>query len=134
MITFAIILLLIAISYIDIKTKTISDGITLCGILVALHVQLHYGDIAACINGLSVGFSLVYSMFILGINRIGGGDAKLIAMLGAFFGWKIAVVTTLMAWILFIPFRNLNGGAGVAYAPAITVAFVITKGLSCFGI
>lgn len=125
--TLAIIALLIVISYVDIKTKTISDGITLLGILAALHVQLHYGDIAAAINGLTVGFGLVYLMFVLGLNRIGGGDAKLIAMLGAFFGWKVAVLTTLVAWVIFYPFRNWNRGGDVAYAPAITAAFIMVK-------
>lgn len=122
---FLLVLYLAIICYIDVKTKTIGDGFTLLGILVALNQQLFYGDIEASVLGITAGVGIVWIMNIARLKNLGGGDAKLVAMIGAFTDWKVAVSTALVAAIIFLPFSYGPRAKRVAYAPYITVAFIL---------
>lgn len=125
---FLMILILLAIAAVDVKTKTISDGVTLIGILVALNVQAYYGDLKACVAGLTCGVLAMFSLNLLKVQKVGGGDAKLMAFIGAVFGWQVCLLTALMALVCDNMYRTIFEKRGLLpYAPAIVVAFILVR-------
>ncbi|MEK7286334.1 MAG: prepilin peptidase [Nitrospirota bacterium] len=98
---------LLVITFIDLKHQIIPDVITLPGIplaLLAASFLLPTGFINGLI-GLLLGGGLFYliavlSLLILKKEGMGGGDVKLIAMIGALLGWKAVLFTTFAASIL----------------------------------
>jgi len=109
---------LIVVTFIDIEHQEIPDVISLPGIVLGLILMTVFK-----LDGSSVFvWSLLNSaigvlvgggmMFLLGVvgefifkkEAVGGGDVKLMAMIGAFLGWKLVILTFFLA-----PFM----GAGV---------------------
>jgi len=125
MIYFILIAFLLIISIRDIHTKIIADGYTLIGILVGLNYQLFYGDIRTSVLGLTCGVLTVWIMNALKIQRIGGGDCKLMGMIGAFTCWQIALGTALLSYLIFLPVKHMSKQRVIAYAPFITLGFIL---------
>src|SRR6059036_3596386 len=76
---------LVAITAIDVRLQIIPDAITLPGIVVG------GGIFRAILEG---------SLLLTGREGMGGGDVKLGAMLGAFLGWKVALLSIFLAVLL----------------------------------
>ncbi len=106
------ILPLLICSIIDLKHFIIPDSITLPGIVVGflVHIflgsEISYGWAALdSLLGIAIGGGALY-LFAKIYERIkkqeglGGGDVKLIAMLGAFFGWRASILILLMSSFL----------------------------------
>lgn len=86
---------LVVITFIDLDHQIIPDRITLPGIIVGLIASsliLPVGFLDALI-GLLLGGALFYGVAVASRGGMGGGDIKLIAMIGAFLGWKQALLT-----------------------------------------
>jgi leader peptidase (prepilin peptidase)/N-methyltransferase len=103
---------LIVASFIDQEFQLIPDSISVGGIFVGLLVsilvpKLHYAitwkdSLIDSILGIVVGGGLIYLTGVLGNiafkkESMGGGDVKLLAMLGAFLGWKMAILVFFLA-------------------------------------
>src|SRR6516225_2369758 len=103
LVSFVFVAALIVISFIDLDVRIVPDVISLPGIIAGLlfSVVARYGIndpfelIPSPLNALigvlvGVGFLLalawVYEAFT-GVEGMGGGDIKLLAMIGAFLGW-----------------------------------------------
>ena len=94
---------LLIISFIDLAHKIIPDVITLpgivAGILISSLVTLVGLDNSALIGlgsaalGVVLGGGLFFLVAVLSRGGMGGGDIKLIAMIGAFLGWRAVLVT-----------------------------------------
>ena len=86
--------LLIA-SFIDLAHKIIPDVITLPGILAGLLASLLFTPIGIgpALLGVVLGGGLFFLVALLSRGGMGGGDIKLIAMIGAFLGWQAVLVT-----------------------------------------
>src|SRR3989304_764948 len=78
---------LIIIAFIDLEHKIIPDVITLPGIIIGLTLSLTIPHITLInsIKGLLIGGGLFYAIAIISRGGMGGGDIKLIAMVGSFF-------------------------------------------------
>ncbi|MBF0606643.1 MAG: prepilin peptidase [Candidatus Magnetobacterium sp. LHC-1] len=95
---------LIVITFIDIDHQIIPDVITLPGVIagvVAANFILPdlYGHggvlgLKGSVIGLLVGGGMFYLIAVFSKGGMGGGDIKLMAMLGAMFGWKHALLVT----------------------------------------
>ena len=93
---------LLIVSFIDLAHKIVPDAITLPGILVGLVASLTLtstGIIDAMV-GLCLGGGLFLLIALLSRGGMGGGDIKLIAMIGAFLGWQAVLVTILFGAFL----------------------------------
>jgi leader peptidase (prepilin peptidase) / N-methyltransferase len=98
---------LLIVSCIDLAHTIIPDAITLPGIVVGLSTSLWLTPVGIgnAVLGAFMGGGLflliaVLSVVILQREGMGGGDIKLIAMIGAFLGWHAVLVTIFLGAVL----------------------------------
>jgi leader peptidase (prepilin peptidase)/N-methyltransferase len=94
---------LIVISFIDLDHQIIPDVISLPGIVLGLVVSaLGQGPpLLDSVVGVLVGGGILYAVAagyhaFTGREGMGGGDIKLLAMIGAFLGWRGVLVTLIV--------------------------------------
>ena len=131
---------LIAASGIDIGHKLLPDGITLpmmwLGILVAffdVFVSLEDSVIGAMAGYLSLWSVYIIFKLLTGKEGMGHGDFKLLAMLGAWLGWKMLFIIILtsslvgaIVGISLILFKRLGRGTQIPFGPYLAAAGWIT--------
>ena len=89
---------LIIVTVVDLHHRIIPDALTLPGTLLALGVRaLRTNSLSEGLLGLAVGGGILFLVGWLyrratGIEGMGEGDVKLMAMVGAFLGWRGALV------------------------------------------
>ena len=93
---------LVAITGIDLEHQIIPDRITLPGIAVGfltcfLGTRVSWLD---SLLGILVAGGILFAVIVLSGGGMGGGDMKLGAMIGAFLGYKLALLTLFLAVIL----------------------------------
>jgi leader peptidase (prepilin peptidase)/N-methyltransferase len=116
---------LIVVTFIDLEFQLIPDSISIIGIFIGIILSVIFPGLQAAftwkraflnsISGALVGGGLIYLTGVLGQlafkkESMGGGDVKLMAMLGAFLGWKMAVLIFFLA-----PFFGAPIGIYVKY-------------------
>lgn len=131
---------LVVVTFIDLEHQIIPDVITLPGIVIGFALSFfipNFGWLQSLIGILAGGGSLflvAYGYHLLtGRDGMGGGDIKLLAMFGAFFGWKAVLFIIFAASLigsivgitvmlvqrkdstLAIPFGPYLAGAAVVY-------------------
>lgn len=106
---------MIVIIFIDIDFQIIPDVITLPGMPIGViagafllpdpfstfttsggHAVFELLGIVNSLIGLAAGFGLFYLIAVLSRGGMGGGDIKMMGMVGAFIGWKGVLLTTLL--------------------------------------
>jgi leader peptidase (prepilin peptidase)/N-methyltransferase len=97
---------LLVLSFIDLDMRILSDKVTLPGIVIGLVVAPLTGLLGfwESLVGVLVGGGALYLIGILGElllkkESMGGGDVKLAAMLGAFLGWQMIVMSLFVAFL-----------------------------------
>lgn len=106
--------ILLGIALTDARTYLIPDEFTLGGLVLGLLLALAPGGVtfAQSVGGAALGFGLLYLTAVLGEwwmkkPAMGGGDIKMMAMVGAFLGPVGAVLTiflgALVGTIIFVP-------------------------------
>lgn len=109
-----LLMLLLAIAITDLRFYIIPDELSLGGTALGGLLALPPGDptIAQAAIGTVVGGGLLWLVAIVGTwvlkkEAMGGGDIKMMAMLGAFLGWKGALLTiflgALAGTLVFVP-------------------------------
>jgi prepilin signal peptidase PulO-like enzyme (type II secretory pathway) len=101
---------LAAVVVIDLITKTIPDVVTLPSMVYALVFAALFGGKAALVEaglGLLVGGGLLLLFAVVTRGGIGGGDIKLMALLGSALGWKPALIAFALS--------QLGGGGVLLY-------------------
>ncbi len=98
---------LVVITAIDVRLQIIPDAITLPGIVVGFIANLATSRVSWVDSaiGIAVGGGIFWailegSLLLTGREGMGGGDVKLGAMLGAFLGWKVALLSIFLAVLL----------------------------------
>jgi len=134
--------LLIIISFIDLDHFIIPDKLLIIGAVFGLALNiLGYG--IPFLDGIygalvSVGFLLFILLieFIIKKESMGGGDIKLIGMLGIFLGLKYTILTIIIAIyigaiygiivILYNRFKNRNYNSMIPFGPFISLGAIIS--------
>ena len=104
--------LLWILSLIDLETGLLLDVLTLPGILVGLAFSLWLGNLQDSLIGAMAGYGVFWVvakafLFFTSREGLGYGDFKLLAMLGAFFGWQALPSIVLMASLTGIVIGSL---------------------------
>jgi leader peptidase (prepilin peptidase) / N-methyltransferase len=95
-----LVLLLLPLGLIDVEHHLLPDRLTLPGVATGLVWSFAGGlvDWRDAVAGSLVGAGLLYAVIVLyrairGVEGMGLGDVKLLAMVGAFLGWEGALLT-----------------------------------------
>ncbi len=102
-----LVLVLLAIFFIDLKHRIIPDVFTLPGIILGflLSFLVKSPTFLQSLLGIAVGGGMFYLAAILGDllfkkESLGGGDIKLAMMLGAFLGWQKIILILILSAVL----------------------------------
>ncbi len=98
-VAFVLLPTLVAITAIDLEHQIVPDKITLPGIVAGLaaNVACQHVPWLDSLIGIAVGGGVFLLIILASRGGMGGGDMKLGAMLGAFLGWKIVLLSILVA-------------------------------------
>jgi leader peptidase (prepilin peptidase) / N-methyltransferase len=95
---------LIALTFIDFDTQLLPDDITLPLLWLGLLFNLNFGftDLKSAVIGAVAGYLILWSVYwlfklIRGKEGMGYGDFKLLAAIGAWFGWKLLPAVILLS-------------------------------------
>ncbi len=132
---------LVVASFIDLRFREIPDIITLPGIILGLCLAALYpplmgksGNLSSLLDsflgviagGGSIFITGLIGKFIFKKDAMGFGDVKLLAMIGAFIGWKLAIFTFFLApffgSIAGIPLKIKRGESDIPYGPHLSLA------------
>ena len=131
---------LVVVTFIDLSHQIVPDVITLPGMvlgLIAASTVLPPGPINSLV-GLFLGGGLFYLVAVLSIallkkEGMGGGDIKLIAMIGAFLGWKGMLLTIFLAALtgsitgLFLVFiQGRNRAEPIPFGPFLALGAMVS--------
>jgi leader peptidase (prepilin peptidase)/N-methyltransferase len=94
---------LITITFIDIKHQIIPDGLIVFLLITGLAANIYMHGLKE-ILGFGIGFILGGGIFLLIAiatnGAMGGGDIKLMAALGLWFGWKYIIIIGLLSFTI----------------------------------
>ena len=140
---FALVSSLLVITFIDLDFQIIPDVITLPGIIIGLAAS-HFilpdpfskysllGFVHSLI-GLLAGGVTFYLIAILSRGGMGGGDVKMMAMVGSFMGWKGIFLTTLVGsltgsliGIALIVFKGKGRKTKIPFGPFLALGSLVT--------
>lgn len=139
LIYFIFIAALIVTTFIDIDHQIIPDIISLPGIAIGLlfsivFESLHYKDslIGILIGGGSL-FLIAWGYhFFTGKDGMGGGDIKLLAMIGAFIGWKgvfftifVSSATGSIIGIMLMLIKQKDLKLAVPFGPFLAIGAIL---------
>ena len=98
---------LIALTFIDFDTQLLPDDITLPLSWLGLFVNLNSGftDLKSAVIGAIAGYLILWSIYwvfklVTGKEGMGYGDFKLLAAIGAWFGWQLLPAVILLSSIV----------------------------------
>lgn len=130
---------LIALTFIDFDTQLLPDDITLPLLWIGLLFNLSNGftDIKSAVVGAAAGYLtlwMIYWLFklIRGKEGMGYGDFKLLAAIGAWFGWQILPAVILISsasaaiiGISLIIFKKRGREVPMPFGPFLAIAGIV---------
>ncbi|MDA8239103.1 MAG: prepilin peptidase [Nitrospiraceae bacterium] len=134
---------LLVITFVDLEFQIIPDRITLPGIVIGIvagsllmpdpfmrTTPLGY---EASVIGLLSGGGFFYLVAVLSRGGMGGGDIKMMAMVGALMGWKTVMLTTFLGsltgsivGIFLMIFKGRGRKTKIPFGPFLALGAVIT--------
>lgn len=140
---FALCSSLLVITFVDLDFQIIPDLITLPGIVIGIIAGsfllpdpfLRYSLLGykASLVGFLTGGILFYAIAIVSRGGMGGGDIKMMAMVGSFMGWKSVLLTTFigslsgtLVGVFMIIFRGKGRKTKIPFGPFLSFGTLIT--------
>jgi len=139
---------LIVITFIDLDFQIIPDKITLSGIPIGFLVgsfllpdpfaRSSLLGMKESLIGMATGFGLFYLIALIGSaifkkEALGGGDVKMMAMVGALMGWKTVLLTTFLGsltgsivGVLLMVLKGKDRKAQLPFGPFLALGTIIT--------
>jgi leader peptidase (prepilin peptidase)/N-methyltransferase len=131
---------LIIITIIDLYHQIIPDGISLPGIgigllasLVLPHLTFLNSLTGVLLGGGSLFLVATLYQWLFKREGMGGGDVKLLAMVGAFLGWKAVILTILFSsfigsitGIIFIAVKGKDFKTAIPFGPFLSLGAVLS--------
>ncbi len=127
--------LLIIVTLIDLKTQEIPDRLIIFGLMAGLLFNLYdiKADMLQGILGFLLGGGAFLIIAMVTQGAMGGGDIKLMAVLGLFFGWKMIILIALLSFLLgaiislILIATKIKGRKDyIPFGPFISIAALIT--------
>ena len=135
---------LIIATFVDFNFRIIPDEINMGGIILGLIVSFiypylhnsssHLIGLYRSFLGIVIGGGIIWITGIIGDfifkkETMGGGDVKLLAMIGAFLGWKLAVLTffisPIFGAVVGIIIKLKTKSSLIAYGPYLSLSSII---------
>jgi len=130
---------LVVITFIDLDHQIIPDVISLPGIIIGFgcSFMLPWLSWQDSLYGVLLGGGSLYAVaagyeLLTKKQGMGGGDIKLLAMLGAFLGWKavlpIVFLSSLAGTLIGVPlilFKGENGRLAIPFGPFLAFASIV---------
>ncbi len=134
---------LVAITFIDLEFQIIPDRITLAGIPIGLaagffllpdpFMRADLLGYKASLIGMITGGGLFYLVAVLSRGGMGGGDIKMMAMVGSLMGWKSVLLTTFLGslagsliGVFLMVFKGRGRKTKIPFGPFLALGAVIT--------
>jgi leader peptidase (prepilin peptidase)/N-methyltransferase len=137
---FSFVAALIVITVIDLYHQIIPDVISIPGIGVGLlsalilpQITFFNSLIGMILGGGSLFVVATLYQWLFKREGMGGGDVKLLAMIGAFLGWESVIITIIsssligsITGIIMIIFKGKNFKYAIPFGPFLSLGAVIT--------
>jgi leader peptidase (prepilin peptidase)/N-methyltransferase len=134
---------LIVITFIDLDFQIIPDRITLPGTAIGFvagsllmpdpFMRYSLLGVRSSMIGLLTGGGLYYIIAVLSKGGMGGGDIKMMAMVGALMGWKSVLLTTFLGsltgavfGVLLMIFKGKGRKTKIPFGPFLALGSVVT--------
>ena len=136
---------LIIATFVDFNFRIIPDEISIGGVILgliisAIYPQMHNTNshlqglfqafLGVLIGGGIIWITGIIGDFIFRKETMGGGDVKLLAMVGAFLGWKMAIlsffIAPLFGSVVGIIIKLKTKSSLIAYGPYLSLASIVT--------
>ena len=133
-------LALIALTFIDFDTQLLPDDITLPLLWLGLLFNLNGGnasfgftDLKSAVIGAILGYLILWSVYwlfklVTGKEGMGYGDFKLLAAIGAWFGWQIIPAVILLSSVVgavigiaLITFKGKGRNTAIPFGPFLAL-------------
>ncbi len=130
---------MIALTFIDLDTQILPDGITLpllwCGLLFNLGTL--FSDVKSAVIGATAGYLALWAVYWLfkwatGKEGMGYGDFKLLAAIGAWLGWQMLLPVILLSsfvgaavGVTLILTKNHGRNVPIPFGPYLAAAGLI---------
>ncbi len=130
---------------VDLEHRIIPDEVTLGGcvaglVLSALIPQLHgthnhlwalgQSGLGVLVGGGSIYLMGLFGEWVFKKEAMGGGDVKLLAMIGAFLGWKFALLSFFLApffgSVVGIVEKIRTNDSTIAYGPYLVIGALVS--------
>ena len=132
---FIFVFALVALTFIDFDTQLLPDDITLPLLWLGLLFNLNGGfvDIKSAVVGAVFGYLILWSVYwlfklVTGKEGMGYGDFKLLAAIGAWFGWQLLPAVILLSSVVgaiigiaMIMFKGKSGGTAIPFGPFLAL-------------
>jgi len=143
--------LLVANSFIDLDTQLLLDALTKPGMALGLGFGLWPGvagvltadpgipialnTLMASLVGLLVGGGVIWAVRVIGSHvfrqeAMGFGDVKFLAMIGAFLGWRAALLTLLLGCVVGAAVGSISalrgGAARIPFGPYLAIGAAVS--------
>lgn len=121
--------ILLAAAFTDINEGIIPDRLNYPGIILGLFLSLFTIGLKSALIGTIVFAGILFLIALISRGGMGGGDIKMAGLIGAFTGWKGALMVLLISsllggvWAVFLLLSGKAGrGAAIKFGPFLALS------------